>query len=477
MKRDKGFYSRMLHAFVSTSSIPDTMLYADDPLTHYLVQTMKDDDIRKQVLSDEVSSRIFIDSMMQLVCVYLQKANYHAQRCAHEQRQIEEVSQWSLEKRRDSWQVLLQQIDKRYASQGFDARFYQHELVKPRGYVDNALWQTLLNDWQYHLETLIAQNNQVFLEKRSSLQSLLLRNNLQSAPVYIRQHGISKDNFFQSWALMGGRWNAHEYERLQSIVALQKKYPVLNQVAKRMGRIADELGRQSVGYTSGKTEQMEHASHSDITGVTLGSDLGSLLPLEVIQFSDEDMEDLFFQKYVSNRLQTFSYQSASLHAARSLDQRRARPHGPMVVCMDTSGSMDGLPFQIALSLMMNLAEMCEKEKRSCELIAFSVFAKPIDVMDDRTKLLQFFTSRATGDTDARRMLGSLFDLFSNNQRYAGADVLWITDFRIPLADSCYLAKMESMRKEGTHFYGLQIGIAENHWISHFDEMFHIYDYQ
>lgn len=58
-------------------------------------------------------------------------------------------------------------------------------------------------------------------------------------------------------------------------------------------------------------------------------------------------------------------------------------------------------------------------------------------------------------------------------RYAGADVLWVSDFRIPQARQPQLAKMERLRDEGTRFYGLQIGIAENLWKKHFDEMIQI----
>lgn len=474
--RNKAFYLTLLRAFVSSARLPDMTLYADDPLARYLWQTMSDEDVRQQVLDDEVASRIFVDSMMQLVSLYLQKANYHEQRLAFERRQIAEAREWSKDKRSEEWPSLLRRIEDKYKGQGFSASFYQREMETERAVEDDALWQSLLNDWDYQVGIQIKQNNQRYLESRMSLQALLLRNNLQAATAYVRQHGVGKERFFQSWALMGGRWNALEYERLQAIVDLQKRYPVLEEVGRRMGRVADALGLQHTGYTSGRSERMEHASHSDIAGVSMGRDFSSLLPLELAQFSDEEMEDCFFQKYVTGRLQTFSYQSESLHAARSLHQRAARPRGPMVVCMDTSGSMEGLPNQIALSLMMKLSEMCEKEQRECELIAFSVLARPIDVLLDRTKLLQFFTHRASGDTDARKMLTSLFDLFKNNPRYAGADVLWITDFRIPLPKASYLAEMERLRKEGTCFYGLQIGIAENHWTPYFDEMFQIEDY-
>ena len=40
---------------------------------------------------------------------------------------------------------------------------------------------------------------------------------------------------------------------------------------------------------SGVDMKMEHSSGSDIEGITVGDDLNSLLPLELAQYSDEDM--------------------------------------------------------------------------------------------------------------------------------------------------------------------------------------------
>lgn len=474
---NQEFYHKMLKQFVVTSKLPNIKLYASDNLTQYLWQVMADEGIKQQVLNDDIAARIFEDSMMQLVCLYLQKLNYHKQRCRFEEKQIADAEQWSLAKRKEEYQALLQHIATNYAAQGFDIRFYQHEFQSPSSVADDALWQSLLNDWKRCLTMQMQQRNNTYFDSRKELQCLLLHNNLKAAPAYVRQHNISKQRFFQSWALMGGRWNQLEYERLQSIVSLQQKYPVLEQITATMGRKADSLGAEQIGYTSGCSERMEHASHSDITGISIGRDLSALLPLELAQFSDTDMEDLFFKKYVTNHLQTFGYQSKTINAAQGLHRKPARPHGPMVVCMDTSASMAGLPNQIALSLMMRLSEMCEAEQRDCLLIAFSVLAVPIDVLHDRTQLLQFFTRRAAGNTDSRKMLDALFTLFSSEARYVGADVLWITDFRIPMPQSSYLCQMERLRQCGTRFYGLQIGIAQNHWLPYFDQMFQITDYQ
>lgn len=54
-----------------------------------------------------------------------------------------------------------------------------------------------------------------------------------------------------------------------------------------------------------------------------------------------------------------------------------------------------------------------------------------------------------------------------------ADVLWISDFKIPLSSSELTRQIQEYRNANTHFYGLQIGIAENEWIPFFDRIYQI----
>lgn len=466
---------KLLHTFVNTGEMPDVQYCADDALVNYLAETMRDGQLKALVQSDVIAARIFVDTMAQFIQLFLQKAAYQQQRCSFEKKQIEEAAQWSIIKRRDNWQALVQRIDDSHREHGFDNLFYSHELGQNEGYKNNALWESMLNDWAGSIDWMLAQRKRELIDGRRKLQDMQLRNNLTSAIHYIKQHGIANERFYQAWALMGGRWNVLEYERLQQVVDFQRRYPILNKITHQMGRTADPLGQKSIGYTTGSIGQMEHASQSDITGISMGHDLTSLLPMEWAQFMDDDMQDIFLQKYVTHRLQTFGYESHSINAARNLHKKPARPLGPIIVCVDVSGSMMGEPSKIALSLMMQLCEMCERKQRDCFLIAFSVTATPIEVLHDRAQLLQFFHRKAEGSTDARHLMNVMLQLLKSNARYAGADVLWITDFRIPLPEPHYFSEMEQLQHDGTRFYGLQLGMAENHWTRHFDEMYKIED--
>lgn len=79
-----------------------------------------------------------------------------------------------------------------------------------------------------------------------------------------------------------------------------------------------------------------------------------------------------------------------------------------------------------------------------------------------------------GGTDARKMLERTFQLLESDPRYQNADVLWITDFLIPLPDKSQLQRLQQYRKSGTRFYGFQIGIEPTEWDKYMDKIYKIY---
>ena len=81
--------------------------------------------------------------------------------------------------------------------------------------------------------------------------------------------------------------------------------------------------------------------------------------------------------------------------------------------------------------------------------------------------------QSVGDTDATLMLEATCDLLETSEDYLNADVLWISDFCIPLVEPQLIDRMQSFRTQGTRFYGLQIGEYTNRWKPYLDEIAHI----
>ena len=63
-----------------------------------------------------------------------------------------------------------------------------------------------------------------------------------------------------------------------------------------MGRLPDEEGRARLTVQTGVSHRLEHSSGSDIEGVTIGRDLNALMPFELAQYSDAELEGVFLRK-------------------------------------------------------------------------------------------------------------------------------------------------------------------------------------
>lgn len=467
---DIAFYVQVLDLFVKTG---ECATESREPLHAYLISVMHDVTVKVQVLNDDICARIFYDTMLQFIQLNLEKEKYNLQKSQSERNEMKLVLEWSIKKRKDGWQALLQQISDKYQEYGFDQRFYRGQFENEGKCADEEMWEKMVDDWEESFQQKMQDQKKKEIDFRRDALERRLHSNLKDIPEYIRRNDIDKDEFFQSWGLMSGMWNTIDFERIRKVVRIQRDYPEIVKVANKMGRIADDEGKDTMYVSEGDVYKLEHSAKCDIWGITVGNDLNALLPIELAHCADNELEDLFVYKYLTNKLQTFRYKSEIMQPARRLETKPAKRKGPMVVCLDTSGSMAGKPEKIAHSLLIKILEIADRQQRSCYLIAFSVSINPIDIRKERARLLEFFSKTACGDTDATRMLQATFRLLRSSKDYMNADVLWVSDFKIPLSTSELIDKMQEFREADTHFYGLQIGIADNEWAPFFDRIYRI----
>lgn len=465
-----SFYVQALERFIQTGECARA---DSDALYAYLLSVMNDPMIRVQVLSSDVCARVFYDTMLRFVQQSLDDKRYNLQKSQSELKGMELVLEWSLAKKKYGWQALIQEIDSKYQRYGFDCQFYQSLFSDGKSYADTDIWEKMVNDWREAFQRKQQEEHRKNIEQRKDIVEKRMRASLKSIPEYLSVNGIDEEEFFQAWGLMDGIWNTVDFERLRKVVRIQKEYPEILKVAQKMGRIAEDDGKERLMVSQGQTYRLEHSSMCDIAGITVGNDLNALLPSEWVQCADEELEALFVYKYLTGKLQNFRYKSEIMQPSRRLEFKPSVSKGPMIVCLDTSGSMVGKPEKIASSLMIKLLEIADRQKRDCYLIAFSVSIRPIDVRKERMRLLDFFSSTSCGDTNATRMLEEVFRLLQSSRKYMNADVLWISDFKIPHVSEDLLDCFRKYRLMNTRFYGLQVGTAKNHWENYFDNLYKI----
>lgn len=492
---DTAIYLKMLEIFCETGELagrgvvwPEDEPWReyDDPLLKYLASLMSDPEIKAKVLSSRMCAKVFRTTVGRFIVDCIHHQAFLAQTQRVEARQMAEVEDMSAKGKEEmrSWQKLITSIGEKHEPDGFDTEFFKRMFATN---ADKPKVEKLLDDWGKAVSEHLRQAEQKHVSANGGSLSKNIPIMMDNAMKMVQRNGISDEQAVQAWQMMDGRWSETEFERRLRVVRIQDKYPQLQEIANKMGRVADDNGKERLTIADGQRMRISHSSGSDITGITIGADLDSLLPIELAMYADKDMEDVFYYRYTRHRLQTFDYKSRMTKPSRRLSFQHARRVGPMIVCVDTSASMYGPPQRIIQSLLALLEEMAERLHRNCYLIDFSVEIKAIDLRQRMRQ--QFYESIGLrkdealfdkgyipfigGGTDARNMMSATFHLLESDEGYINADVLWISDFLIPLPAPSAIAQMKSYRATGTRFYGLCIrpqGEKGTDWSDVFDKI-------
>ena len=519
-RMDVTLYLKMLEIFCDTGEVagrgvvwPENKpwLEYDDPLLKYLTRLMSQPEIKLKVLSSRIAAKIFFSTIGRFIVEFLNHRKFSIQRQWTERKQVSEAAQWNTGEREHepdfdkAWQTLLQEIDSKHRDDGFNREFHEHQFrdsKRGKGEPDNHhdessersdKWAKMVDDWAKALDKQVQREDEDYINRNAAAIGTRLTRLIDDAESYLERNNIDQEKAVQAWRMMDGHWSGTEFERQMKLVNLQDGYPQIKEVVALMGRKPSSNGRDRIGIVFERGMKIDHSAGSDIEGITIGSDLNALLPSEMAMYMDRDLEDVFMYKFVRQRLQTFRYRSNIAKPMRRLSGQQAVRRGPMIVCIDTSASMYGVPQRIIRSALSLIEDLAERLHRNCYLIDFSVSVRAIDLRlrmrHDMFEKIGFKPKDANfaqgelpfigGGTDARAMMDLMFQLLDSDANYINADVLWISDFLIPMPPRQYLTKMEQCRQTGTRFYAMEImpkGSDSSKWRKVFDKMFRV-DYQ
>ena len=208
-----------------------------------------------------------------------------------------------------------------------------------------------------------------------------------------------------------------------------------------------------------KEQLMRRGVPSDIEGIGLGDDLNHLLPVEYCSLSDEALYPEFALRYVEKRLQVFDSRSHEEPVSLRQGKRAVSGQGPYIVCIDTSGSMNGEREHLAKSAVLAIARLTENTHRKCVVINFAEEIQTMIIRDLRSgmpSLLDFLNQRFDGGTNLFPAIDESIRLVDNNG-WKRSDIVWISDFEMPPLSDEYTGKIERLKRAGTSFYALVFG--------------------
>ncbi|MGI9255734.1 MAG: VWA domain-containing protein, partial [Salinispira sp.] len=114
-------------------------------------------------------------------------------------------------------------------------------------------------------------------------------------------------------------------------------------------------------------------------------------------------------------------------------KKQKKTLGPVIICLDTSGSMSGWPESVAKALCLALVHICRRMRRGLYLILFSTEVREMDLRNMEESIgefSQFFRMEFRGGTDLRPALRASLRIMRERD-FVDSDLLIISDFRVP----------------------------------------------
>lgn len=204
---------------------------------------------------------------------------------------------------------------------------------------------------------------------------------------------------------------------------------------KEIKEIIRKLGREYISEEKKQRPKVIKRSNNEVLGVHKSNDLMRILPSELTNIESEELEYLFYSKFFENGLLTYEIISKGYeYNSNNIEEffeKNNKNKGPVIACLDTSGSMYGMPILKAKALLLSISKILEKENRSLYIIIFGdteqIKELNISEKQESNKILPFLNSGFGGGTDFETPIKKGVEIIRGCKDYSNADILMITD--------------------------------------------------
>ena len=274
------------------------------------------------------------------------------------------------------------------------------------------------------------------------------------------------------WDLSKNVWQKTDLDILARYAEFLEREGSIQKLTEMLGRMDSaerELRAEERKEKVFETEwKAEHATKAELVGIHESDDLSNALPTEVALLADQPTETYFFKKFAEKKLMTWEYEAQILAEKESLEKAIvARPEkkerGPVIICVDTSGSMHGEPETIAKTVAFAILRIALREDRACYLISFSTGIQTLklnDLRESLDKLIDFLKMSFHAGTDPEPALSEALSQLKDGE-YKDADILVISDFIMDNLSQKMVKDIEGAKKRKNRFHSLVISKSPN----------------
>lgn len=223
---------------------------------------------------------------------------------------------------------------------------------------------------------------------------------------------------------------------------------------RKLRELAMQVGRFVRLALGEQARKIVHAP-DEVFETELGNDLARVLPSQTVYLADPELEDLFFTKYVEHSL--VQYQ---LRGTEHVGQ------GAIIVMLDSSGSMMGVPEIWSKAVAIALLHIAAKQKRDFHAILFSSAHDPIlewefkNGIANPLQVLEFAETIIGGGTDFMKPITRAVELLTKQYSTEGSakgDLVFVTDGESHVTDEFVDRYFNSKEELAFRMYGCLIG--------------------
>lgn len=287
-----------------------------------------------------------------------------------------------------------------------------------------------------------------------------------------------------SWDELQGRLSRREWAEARRIGELLERLPALTRFIEGVGRRSLDIHQPTAASVRPEPHDRQRSSPAPVEdderrpepaavdGVHLSRSIARMAGSESLNLTHPALRRLWRARFAEARLLTYDDRSREARPTpRPLpDGTAARPqptpmgHGPLIVCLDTSGSMRGAPEHVAKACVLQALRSAHAGQRHGRLLAFGGPGELVDRPLTRDAagldaLLDLMAQAFDGGTDVQtpieRAIGQV-----QQQGWQDADVLIVSDGEFGLTPATLARLRQAKDQLGLRVHGVLIGDRE-----------------
>jgi uncharacterized protein with von Willebrand factor type A (vWA) domain len=177
-------------------------------------------------------------------------------------------------------------------------------------------------------------------------------------------------------------------------------------------------------------------------GIQQGSNIAQLVSSEILRFLIPETEEQFMSDLIEGK--TLIYQ---------IRGKQKKGKGPIIICIDSSGSMEGVPEIWSKAVAMVLLEIAREQKRDFYCIHFSSGYRELHTNEflkadpwDIEKVIDMAEYFECGGTEFEPPLNLARQKIGVDKLYLKADIVFVTDGESAVRDN-WLVEFKNWKKE------------------------------